>query len=53
MVIVELDHLITEKKIEEDMNIEDIANKNSRFETLAYADPLIKNSQVGKKINKS
>lgn len=47
MVIVELDHLITEKKIEEDMNIEDIANKNSRFETLAYADPLIKNSQVG------
>lgn len=31
--IVEFDHLITEKKVEEDMKIEDIANPQSRFDT--------------------
>lgn len=47
LVIVEIDHLIKVKKIEEDMNFEDIVNDNTWFETECYADANIKNSKEG------
>ena len=37
----ELDHLITKPKIEEEDNVEDLVNKNSRVVTEAYAEKSI------------
>lgn len=37
--IIELDHLITVEKLEEDMQIKDILNSKSKFETPCLGDP--------------
>lgn len=47
MKIVEFDHLITVKKMEEDTKIEDVVNKNSRFETKALAELEINSIKQG------
>jgi len=41
--LVEYDHLINAKKIDEDMDFLAVLNENSRFSTAAFADPNIKN----------
>jgi glutamyl-tRNA synthetase len=38
VILVDYDHLITVKKIEDDMKVEDVVNKESRFETVALAE---------------
>jgi glutamyl-tRNA synthetase len=45
--IVEFDHLITEPKIEEDTNVADIVNKNSRIEYTAIAEGALRSLQKG------
>jgi glutamyl-tRNA synthetase len=41
--LVEYDHLLNAKKIEDDVKIEDILNENSKATTEAWGDPAIKN----------
>jgi len=50
VVLVEYDHLITVKKFEDNMKIEDIVNNNSKFETEAYAESIINEAKKGDKI---
>lgn len=45
--LVEYDHLIKTKKVEEDVNFEDIVNSNSRFPRLCYVEPNIRTLQQG------
>jgi glutamyl-tRNA synthetase len=47
VLLVEFDHLITVKKIEEDNKIEDVVNTKSRFETVALAEIEILNLKKG------
>lgn len=41
--LVEYDHLITVKKVEDEMDFESIVNNNSKFITEAYAEANVKN----------
>ena len=50
VILVEYSHLITVKKFEEGMKIEDIVNNNSKFETEAYAESIINEAKKGDKI---
>jgi len=45
--LVEFDHLLKVKKVEEDMKFEDCLNEKTRFETICYGDPLIRNCSEG------
>ena len=45
--MIEYDHLIKAKKIEEDMNFEDVLNEKTMFITEAIAEPLVKNLKKG------
>lgn len=45
--LVEYDHLIKEKKVEEDVNFEDIVNVNSRFSAPYYVDSNIRTLNTG------
>lgn len=45
--MIEYDHLLKVKKVDEDMKFEDALNTQSKFDTLAYADPLIQTLSVG------
>ena len=49
-VVREYGHLITEKKLEDNMKIEDIVNNNSKFETVVYIEKIIEKAQKGDKI---
>ena len=49
-VIREFGHLITVKKFEDNMKIEDIVNNNSKFETEVYIEKIIEEAQKGDKI---
>lgn len=42
LVLVELDHLINKAKVEENDEVKDLVNKNSRIEYLAYAESSVK-----------
>jgi len=44
---VEYDHLIKVKKIEEDMDITQAVNENSKFTTRAVADPMVRELNIG------
>ena len=50
VVIREYSHLITVKKLEENMKIEDIVNNNSKFETVFYVEKIIDEAKKGDKI---
>ena len=45
--MIEFDHLITVKKMEEEVKIEDVVNHNSRFETKAVAELEINSIKQG------
>ncbi len=45
--LVEYDHLLKEKKVEEDVNFEDIVNVNSRFSAPYYVDSNIRTLSAG------
>lgn len=45
--LVQYDHLIKEKKVEEDINFEDIVNVNSRFSAPYYVDSNIRTLNAG------
>lgn len=45
--LVEYDHLIKAKKIEEEMDFNDVLNENTKFVTEALAEPYVKNLQKG------
>ncbi len=47
VLLVEYDHLITVKKMEEDTKVEDVVNTKSRFETIAFAECEILNLKKG------
>ena len=49
-VIREYGHLITVKKLEDNMKIEDIVNNNSKFETVVYIEKIIDEAKKGDKI---
>ena len=49
-VIREYGHLITVKKLEKNMNIEDVVNNNSKFETIVYVEKIIDEAKKGDKI---
>ena len=49
-VIREYGHLITVKKLEDNMKIEDIVNNNSKFETVVYVEKIIEDAKKGDKI---
>ncbi len=49
-VIREYGHLITAKKLEDNMKIEDVVNNNSKFETEVYIEKIIEQAQKGDKI---
>ena len=49
-VIREYGHLITVKKLEDNMKIEDIVNNNSKFETVVYIEKIIEEAKKGDKI---
>lgn len=49
-VIREYGHLITAKKFEDTMKIEDIVNNNSKFETEVYAEKCLETAKKGDKI---
>ena len=49
-VIREYGHLITEKKLEDNMKIEDVVNNNSKFETEVYIEKIIEEAKKGDKI---
>jgi hypothetical protein len=44
---VEYDHLIVVKKVEDDMDFDQIVNKNSKFVTKAIAESGLKSLKVG------
>lgn len=50
VTLVELDHLITKKKVEENEKVQDIVNKTSRIAYTAIAEGNMKSLQVGTKI---
>eukprot|EP01017_Pseudomicrothorax_dubius_P001504 TRINITY_DN0_c5179_g1_i4.p1 TRINITY_DN0_c5179_g1~~TRINITY_DN0_c5179_g1_i4.p1 ORF type:complete len:138 (+),score=56.26 TRINITY_DN0_c5179_g1_i4:1-414(+) len=43
VLLVEYDHLLNAKKVEEDVDFMSILNENSKQVTLAWADPAVKN----------
>jgi glutamyl-tRNA synthetase len=47
VVLVELDHIITKKKLEENDKLEDFVNKYSKIEYTAIAEGSIRNLQKG------
>ena len=47
MELVEYDHLITVKKVEDHMNFDEILNTNSKLMTKAVSDGCIKMLNVG------
>ena len=47
VLLVEFDHLINVKKMEDNQKIEDVVNKNSRYETVALAEYEIINLKKG------
>lgn len=47
LVLVELDHLINKAKVEENDDVKDLVNKNSRIEYFAYAEACVKGLQKG------
>ena len=49
-VIREYGHLITVKKLEDNMKIEDIVNNNSKFETEVYVEKIIDEAKKGDKV---
>ena len=49
-ILREYGHLITVKKLEDNMNIEDIVNNNSKFETEIYVEKIIDEAKKGDKI---
>ena len=49
-VIREYGHLITVKKLEDNMKIEDIVNNNSKFETTVYIEKIIEEAKKGDKV---
>ena len=49
-VIREYGHLITVKKLEENMKIEDVVNNNSKFETEVYVEKILDEAKKGDKI---
>jgi len=49
-VIREYGHLITVKKLEDNMKIEDVVNNNSKFETVVYVEKIIDEAKKGDKI---
>ena len=49
-VIREYGHLITVKKLEDNMKIEDIVNNNSKFETIVYIEKIIEEAKKGDKV---
>ena len=49
-VVREYGHLITVKKLEDNMKIEDIVNNNSKFETIVYIEKIIEEAKKGDKV---
>ncbi len=49
-VVREYGHLITVKKLEDNMKIEDVVNNNSKFETIVYIEKIIEEAKKGDKI---
>jgi glutamyl-tRNA synthetase len=49
-VVREYGHLITVKKLEDNMKIEDIVNENSKFETTVYIEKIIDEAKKGDKV---
>ena len=49
-VVREYGHLITAKKLEENMKIEDVVNNNSKFETVVYIEKIIDEAKKGDKV---
>ena len=49
-VVREYGHLITVKKFEDNMKIEDIVNNNSKFETIVYIEKIIEEAKKGDKV---
>jgi len=49
-VLMEYDHLITKKKIEDDDKVEDLTNHNSRLSTAAIGEGTMRNLKVGEHI---
>lgn len=47
MRLIEYDHLIKVKKVEENMEFNDILNENTKFVTEALAEPFVKNLNKG------
>jgi glutamyl-tRNA synthetase len=47
IVLVELDHLITKKKVEENDNVQDLVNHNSKIEYIALGEGSMRNLQKG------
>ena len=49
-IVREYGHLITVKKLEDNMKIEDIVNENSKFETTVYIEKIIDEAKKGDKV---
>ena len=49
-VVREYGHLITVKKLEDNMKIEDIVNENSKFGTTIYIEKIIEEAKTGDKV---
>ena len=47
MKLVEFDHLLLKNKMEENDKLEDFLNRDSRQESLYFADAAVKNRLVG------
>jgi glutamyl-tRNA synthetase len=45
--LLELDHLLKTKKVEEGVNFEDALNETTEFYTNAFAEPSIKTLKIG------
>ncbi|MCQ2820026.1 MAG: glutamate--tRNA ligase, partial [archaeon] len=50
VILNEFSHLITVKKMEDNMKIEDIVNEPSKFTTVAYAEKIVEEEKQGAKI---
>ena len=50
VMLIEFDHLITKKKIEETDDVKDLVNHNSRIEYTAIAEGCLRNVQKGQSI---